>query len=40
MPLDILDLRNLILDQRVNYQQTIMNTISDSRYIIFLNGEK
>ena len=38
-PLHIVDLRKLSLNQRMNYQQNIINTIGHSDDIVFLNGE-
>ena len=39
MPLHIIDLRKLSLVQRMNYQQTIVNTIGHSKHLVFINGE-
>lgn len=38
-PLHIVDLRKLSLNQRMNYQQTVINTIGHSKHIVFINGE-
>ena len=38
-PLHIVDLRKLSLNQRMNYQQNIINTIGHSKHIVFINGE-
>ena len=35
----IIDLRKLSLVQRMNYQQTVINTIGHSKHLVFINGE-
>ena len=36
----LIDLRKLSLVQRIKYQQTVINTIGRSKYLVFINGER
>lgn len=39
MSLHIINLSKLSPVQRMNYQQTVINTIGHSKHLVFINGE-